>query len=89
MYGGGLEFAYKTDQEFARQTFAFLKKALWQGKQAKVFSPRGLQKFKFSDWCYDSNWSGDLSNFSGTESIVYQGKLVFKYRFLGGIFESR
>lgn len=83
LYGGGMKNKFHGDKEFASQTFEFLKKAMKAKEES--FSPRGPKYFKDEDYEYSAYWSGDISNYSGNEKILYKGEIVFTHTFFGGL----
>lgn len=82
-YAGGMKFEYHGDEDFTRNTFIFLKKALMAMDPKKPF--RGPEKFEYADWRYVSSITGDTKDFTGNEKIYYQNKLVFEQNFIGGV----
>ena len=89
LYGGGMEDNFSKDADFARQTFSFLKKAMSVGEKENNFQPRGPENFKDGDWEYLSNLEGNISNFKGSEKIIYKGKVVFTHKFFGGLIKDK
>jgi hypothetical protein len=85
LYGGGMFPEYQNDQEFASQTFDFLKQAMSAGDKSSTFQPRGLNGFKDGDWQYTNTMEGDITQFKGEEKILYRGKPVFFHYFFGGL----
>jgi hypothetical protein len=82
-YGGGMEPKFRKDEEFAHQTFSFLKRALSSGEKVKSFQPRGKSGFKEGDWEYNCEWSGDITSFKGYEKITHKKEVVFTHHFFG------
>jgi len=82
-YAGGMNFKHHGDRKLAKDTFAFLKKALLQMDPEKPF--RGPSFFKDGDFEYHSEVMGDVLDFAGSELINYQGNEVFSQNFIGGI----
>jgi hypothetical protein len=89
VYGGGMYPEYRNNEEFAGQTFTFLKKALSTGEKGSIFQPRGLPEFIDSEWKYISKTEGDIAQFKGEEKILYQSKPVFFHNFFGGAIKGR
>lgn len=83
-YGGGMTGGFQRNAKFAEETFDFLKKALSAGKNNK-FRPRGPKEFSANGWKYICRWQGDVCSFSGYERIIFQGRIVFKHNFFGGL----
>lgn len=81
VYGGGL---VESDNELARNDFAFHKKAL-SIKSNNFRSFRGPSKFEDGDWTYTYKQEGDIESFNGYEEIKYKGKLIFWHRIIGGL----
>lgn len=84
-YSGGMAKQYENDEEFARQTFNFLKKALSEGEKCTTFQPRGPKSFKEGDWDYNCELIGNIAEFQGNEAIRYKGEAVFAHNFSGGL----
>ncbi len=81
-YSGGMLPDYH-DIEFAKKTFTFLKKALLLVDASRPF--RGPTNLKEGDFEYVEHTEGDIRNFIGRETILYQGKDVFRQDYLGGL----
>lgn len=84
MYGGGMT---QGNDELAHDCFEFLKQAL-QTREPDFVSFRGAKLFESGDWKHTYEQQGDPYEFSGYEEILYQGKLVFFHRIIGGIVEG-
>lgn len=57
-------------------------------KQVTVEAPyRGPAYFSNDTFEYRCTWQGELHNFKGEETIHYQGNVIFKLEFHGGIIE--
>ena len=82
-YSGGMAPEYHGNNSFAEKTFAFLKKALMKIPLSKPF--RGPENLKEGGWEYKCNVEGDITDFSGTEYIYHEGRLVFRQNFVGGL----
>jgi len=82
-YNGGMLPEYHGNREFSQQTFAFLKKALQLVESIRPF--RGPKRFVESDFEYLDESEGDITNFKGTERILYKGKEVFRQDYIGGL----
>jgi hypothetical protein len=82
-YSGGMLPEYQNDLEFAKLTFNFLKKAL--GLVNEKIPYRGPEKLKEGDWSYLNNVTGDITKFSGHETIMFKGKEVFSQDYIGGL----
>lgn len=82
-YSGGMSQNHRVSRTFAKQTFEFLKKALKQVDEKRPF--RGPKIFIEGDQVYlDESW-GDITDFHGTEKIIYQDREVFKQNYCGGL----
>lgn len=85
LYGGGMTEKFQTDASFAHKTFDFLKKALSTGEKQEEFQPRGPKKFTNGEWDYVCEWESNISNFKGSEKILFKGEIVFIHDFFGGL----
>jgi len=45
---------------------------------------RGPERFEKGDFVYTNSHEGEIDNFSGEESIVYQGQEVYRAKYMGG-----
>ena len=61
----------------------FLKEALKNVNEDSPF--RGPKEFKQDDFTYECSWDGDINFFSGTETVKYNDKKIFKLNFHGGL----
>ena len=84
LYGGGMTEDHM-DSVFADKTFVFLKQVLSAGDKEIIFQPRGPKKFSDGDWKYQCTFDGDISKFSGNESISYKNEVIFTHEFFGGL----
>jgi len=84
-YAGGMTEQYENNEEFVRETFDFLKKALSQGEKCATFQPRGPKNFKEGDWSYNCKLTGNIAEFQGSEEIRHKGEIVFTHNFSGGL----
>ena len=66
--------------------YNFLKDALLQ--PPPEYPWRGPQRLKQDDWLYLNNWQGELSQFSGQETISYQQNEVYCGLYFGGLVDS-
>lgn len=82
-YNGGMKPECRWNEDFARQTFSFLKKALSLVQASRPF--KGPMKFADGDWRYSDGSRGNISNFNGSEKIVHDNSEVFKQDYFGGI----
>lgn len=82
-YNGGMLSQYHGDIELARHAFAFLKQALKRVEASRPF--RGPEEREDGDWEYADSSKGDISSFTGTESIFYKGDEVFRQEYFGGL----
>lgn len=65
--------------------YGFLVKALSEVTAEKPF--RGPVKFVLDDWVYLMTVKGVLEEFSGKEEIYFQGELVYRLLFHGGLID--
>jgi hypothetical protein len=65
--------------------YGFLVKALSEVTVEKPF--RGPVKFVLDDWVYLMTVKGVLEEFSGKEEIYFQGELVYRLLFHGGLID--
>lgn len=84
LYGGGMTENY-LDSDFADKTFTFLKQVLSAGDKEATFQPRGPKELSGGGWKYQCTFEGDISKFSGNESISYDNEVVFTHEFFGGL----
>ncbi len=82
-YSGGMKKRFHGNRAVTNQTFAFLKKALLRIKEKRPF--RGPRIFKEQDFVYIDSSSGGLTDFKGTERILFKGKEVFRQNYVGGL----
>lgn len=66
----------------AGSVYEFLKRALRQVDAAAPF--RGPRTFPHDEWSYVCAWEGDVSRFTGTETIACAGVQVYELSFTGG-----
>ena len=88
LYGGGMRKEFYGNEQFAHETFTFLKKAMLAGEKIEEFQPRGPREFKEEEWGYTCEWGGDIENFRGDEKISHKGDVVFTHHFFGGFVRS-
>ncbi len=81
-YNGGMNPKFR-DFDLAKQTYAFLKKALLLVEEVRPF--RGPNNLKQGDWEYTDQSQGDIKDFKGTETITYKGEEVFRQDYIGGL----
>lgn len=82
-YSGGMSPENRGNKSFAKETFTFLKKALKMVEATRPF--RGPENFCERDWEYKDSSEGDITDFKGTEQILYQGTEIFKQHYCGGL----
>ncbi len=80
-YSGGMTPEYVGNEEFAKKTYDFLKKALSKMEVSRPF--RGPNHFKEGDFEYFDKSEGDLTRFRGEEKITFKGKEVFSQDYIG------
>lgn len=83
-YCGGMT---EGNESLANETFIFLKKALSQDGDL-LHSLRGPSLFSEGDWEYRYQQESDITNFSGYEEILYNQKVVFFHRTIGGTIDN-
>ncbi|MBI4450480.1 hypothetical protein HY642_00770 [Candidatus Woesearchaeota archaeon] len=76
-------FPISAIQSAAKQTFAFLKKALQRVEASRPF--RGPRYFVDGDFEYVDESEGDITRFKGIERIFFKGKEVFSQDYIGGL----
>lgn len=82
-YSGGMYKKYHGDLNFAKDTFNFLKIVL---SKVNINQPyRGPKTYKKGKYEYVNVVKGDITDFSGTEKIYFNGKIVFKQKYVGGL----
>lgn len=88
LYSGGMLPDYRKCQDFAKLTYAFLRKALLNPPRNAPY--RGPNRFidgDFKDFEYACTWNNNIDNpngFLGREIICYKDKPVFLQDFIGG-----
>lgn len=55
----------------------------------KDYPYRGPKEYLEGDYHYLNNFTGEIDNFSGEESISYQGREVYKAQYMGGLVDRR
>ncbi|MBI5148258.1 hypothetical protein HZA33_01110 [Candidatus Pacearchaeota archaeon] len=86
-YSGGMSFKDHGNLDFAKKTFAFLKKALSQVNEKMPF--RGPGNFKEGEYSYMFWIEGDIKDFHGVERISFGSRQVFKQHYIGGLIISK
>lgn len=71
-------------ENFAGQTFDFLKKAML-AKPSDKQSFRGPDLLEDGDWRYIYQQKGDVLSFSGYEEISTAGRTIFTHEIIGGV----
>lgn len=82
-YSGGMRKCFRDDEQFAKQTFTFLKGALERVSEDMPY--RGPELHEDGDWKYTNEVDGDIDEFNGTEIISYKDEEVFRQDYFGGI----
>ncbi len=82
-YSGGMRPEYHKNREFAKQTFAFLKRALLLVDESMPF--RGPTHFQDGDYKYIFEVTGDITDFNGVEHIFCNNHYVFEQSCMGGL----
>jgi len=55
-------------------------------KKIPVSHPfRGPNSFETDDYLYENKYDGELENFSGEEKISYDGRVVYRAKYAGGL----
>lgn len=67
--------------------YTILQKALSLIPDDKPY--RGPGEYAEGDYKYFNNFTGEVDNFSGEESISYKGKEVYKAKYIGGLVDQR
>jgi hypothetical protein len=70
-----------------KEIYHFLKKAL--AAQPEAFPVRGPKSLKLGALVYENYWEGNLDNFSGSESILENGREVYRASYIGGFVDTR
>src|SRR3989338_8031538 len=65
----------------SKKVYEFLRKAMSLVEKRRPF--RGPSTFKEGDFAYFDETEGDVSRFSGTEKILFQGKEVYRLEYHG------
>jgi len=50
---------------------------------------RGPKKYNSGDLIYENNFTGEVDNFTGEETIVENGKEIYRARYIGGFVDLR
>ncbi|MFH1325179.1 MAG: DUF5680 domain-containing protein [archaeon] len=66
-----------------KEVYDFLRKALIQNHESEI-SVRGPEEFSEGDWIYRFSVKGSLANFSGSEEILVNRKVVYRCFVHGG-----
>jgi hypothetical protein len=82
-YYGKIEPSELSDKE----VYAFLQDALRRVESERPF--RGPERFESGDLIYVNDVIGDVSEFVGTERILFKGEEIYRLRYHGGIIASR
>ena len=84
---GANYFGFVIDEKVnEKDAYDFLRKALMQ-EYDDVISVRGPTNFSADDKEYRFVAEGDLSNFSGKEEILFNGKIVYRCLIHGGLIQ--
>lgn len=87
-YCGGMRPDLRQDEQFARETFEFLKEALLRVNSLWPF--RGSHDFRRGDFEYCNKFSGNVRGFSGHEKVFsFKRGVVFELDYFGGIVVGR
>jgi hypothetical protein len=81
-YGGGLLSLQPSGQEMA-EVYGFLQAAMRLVEPERPF--RGPHIFRQADFEYRDESQGDVSSFSGVETISRAGLAVYRLHYLGGL----
>lgn len=74
-------------EQASDQVYTFLKKALTQKNDN--FPVRGPRDFREGAWHYVFDYSGNLVNYSGVETIFYEDHKVYEAMIAGGLVDQR
>ena len=69
------------------QVYGVLQKALSQIPEDKPF--RGPKQMADGDFSYRNNFSGQVDNFSGQETITRDNQVIFTTKYIGGLVDQR
>ncbi len=67
--------------------YTVLRNALLQMPQDAPF--RGPREYKQNDFTYTNTWQGNLEKYSGAETIMQKGKLIYQANYFGGLVDQR
>lgn len=67
--------------------YKFLQKALLLIPKDYPF--RGPKKYTGGDLIYKNNYTGEVDNFFGKETIIIDGKEIYKTKYIGGLVDQR
>ena len=84
-YDGGMAPQYWGDRVMAKETFRFLKEALRHAPTENPYRGPSLYQSQNLRWRYRNNWVGNITRFHGEEKITYDGKVIFRQNYMGGL----
>ncbi|PIV12869.1 MAG: XRE family transcriptional regulator [Candidatus Nealsonbacteria bacterium CG03_land_8_20_14_0_80_36_12] len=79
-YMGGMKEEYR---HLSKDTFRFLRECLAQVDSSKPF--RGPPSYKRDNFEYTNRADGDVTRFSGTERIFFEGEDIYERIYHGGL----
>lgn len=79
-------YGFVTDLSLQADIYRFLKKALRNFTEDMPY--RGPKELAEGGWAYQNDVKGDFGRFSGEETIMYNGKEVYRCRYQGGVVGS-
>ena len=82
VYYGSVDNSIKPEK-----IYPFLQKAL--GLFPKDYPYRGPAVFEEDGYIYKNNWSGEIDNFSGKETIINDNKEIYSASYIGGFIDQR
>lgn len=50
---------------------------------------RGPKEYIDGDYVYTNNFSGEVDNFSGEETITFKGEEIYRAKYIGGLVDQR
>jgi hypothetical protein len=85
---GAFSDTFIGNQEKAKETFVLFAKSakpIFALRKAgnKTFFPRGVELYEEGAWSYVSAWEGDHREFTGYETVIHDGDIVWQANFHG------
>ena len=69
------------------EVYKVLQKALSLIPEDKPY--RGPKEYTEGDYIYSNNFTGEVDNFFGEETLKYKGKEIYKAKYTGGLVDQR